>query len=175
MNRKIITGISLGLLFLAFGLISFLVVLTKRHPYFVKKKLRLGALILSISGATVGCFASTCYVPVPPNMFKVDQAISLNDTIVISKAISNSITGKISERSGNTFSYVIFDSSANIVLKDNIQPIDGSFDEDIEEFKIDFGPTILPGRYDLKFYTEPKDSIQNINWYIRSFPLTITE
>jgi hypothetical protein len=105
----------------------------------------------------------------------VDQAVSPGDSIVISKAISDSITGKIIGKSRNTFSFAILDSTDGIVLKENIQPTDGSFDEDIEEFKIDFGPTILPGRYNLKFYTEPKDSIQNFNWYNRSFPLTITE
>jgi len=175
MNRKIIVGISLGLLFLAFGLVSFLVVMTKRHPYFVEKKLRLGALILSISGSSVGCFTTTCYVPAPTNNFHVDQAISSSDSIVIHKSISDTITGTISERSGNTFSYAVFDSANNIVIKDNIQPIDGNFDEDIEEFRICLGPAILQGRYELKFYNEPKDSIKNVDWYGRAFTLTITD
>lgn len=175
MNRKIIAGISLGSLFLAFALISLLVILTKRHPYFVGKKLRLGALILSISGASVGCFTPSCYLSAAPNNFHVDQAIVSSDSIVVHKSISDTITGTISERRGNTFSYVVFDSSNSIILKDNIQPIDGNFDEDIEAFKIGFGPAILPGRYDLKFYNEPKDSIQNVDWYGRSFSLTITD
>lgn len=175
MNRKIIAGISLGILFLAFALASLIVILTNRHPYFVGKKLRLGALILSISGASVGCFTNTCYVPAPTNNVHVDQAIASSDSIVIHKSISDTITGTISERRGNTFSYAVFDSSDSIVLKENIQPSDGNFDEDIEEFKIGIGPTILPGRYDLKFYYEPKDSIQNVDWYERSFSLTIAD
>ncbi len=179
MNNKIIAGVSLGLLFLAFGLVSSLVILTQRHPYFVGKKLRLGAIILSISGASVGCSPPiiSCYMPASRNNFHIDQTINSSDSIVISKANSDTITGKISERDGNTFSYAIFDSSDNIVLKDNIQPIDSAFDEDIEEFKIGLGPTILPGKYDLKFYYVPKDSIQNINGsgYRETFSLTITE
>ena len=175
MNRKFIVGISLGFLFLAFGTVSLLVILTKRHPYFVGKKLRIGALILSISGASTGCFTTTCYAPVPTNNFHVDQAINANDSILIRKSFSDTITGTISERRGNTFSYAIFDSSKNIVQKDNIQPLDGTYDEDIEEFKIGCGPLIHPGKYDLKFYHAPKDSIQNTNWYGRSFSLTITD
>ncbi|HEX2958968.1 MAG TPA: hypothetical protein VHO70_19190 [Chitinispirillaceae bacterium] len=175
MNRKIIAGITIGLLFLAFGLVSLLVILSKRHPYFVAKKLRLGALILSISGASVGCFTTTCYVPAPTNIFHIDQAIASSDSIVIRKSISDTITGTISEREGNTFSYALFDSSDSIILKNNIQPIDVNFDEGIEEFKISLGPSILPGKYDLKFYHVPLDTIQNFDWCARSFSLTITD
>jgi hypothetical protein len=175
MERKLIAGISLGLLFIAFGIVSLLVIMTKRHPFFVGKKLRIGALILSISGVAVGCSTITCYAPVQTNNFYVDQTIAGSDSILIHKSVSDTITGTISERRGNTFSYALFDSSGNIVLKNNIQPIDGSFDEDIEEFKIGFGSSILPGKYNLNFYTVPKDSIQNNNRYERVFYLTITD
>jgi hypothetical protein len=174
MNRKIIAGVSLGLLFTAFGVVSLLVILTKRHPYFVSKKLRLGAIILSLSGASVGCFPATCYVPAPSNLFNVDQTISQTDSIVVSRAASDTITGQIRNRNGNTFSYAIVNSTDSIVLEDNILPVDGTFDEDVEEFKIGFGPAIPTGKYDLKFYTVSKDSIKNGAADVRSFSLTIT-
>lgn len=137
--------------------------------------MRIGALILSISGASAGCITTTCYVPAPTNNFHVDQTVDSSDSIVVRKSISDTITGTISVREGNTFSYVVFDSSKNVVLKDDIQPIDGNFDEDIKKFKIGFGPAILPGKYDLKFYAELKDTIKNADWYGRPFSLTITD
>lgn len=175
MNRKIITILSLGFLFTAFGIISLLVVITKRHPYFVSKKLRIGALIISLSGLSIGCPTNTCYSPAPGNVFQIDQADTKTSTIVINKSVSDSITGKISRRSGNTFSYIVADSSDSIIIKDDVTPIDGTFDEDTEEFLIRVGKTISPGKYELRFFATPKDSVKNINWYERSYPLQITE
>lgn len=175
MERKIITGVSCGLLFAAFAVVSVLVIITKRNPYFVAKKLRLGALILSISGASIGCPTTTCYEPVAPNIIQIDQPMSLSDSIVVNKTLSNSIIGKISEREGNLFSYALVDSLDEAIFKDNILPIDSVFDERVEEFKIDLDSAIVPGQYQLRFFYGPKDSIQNLNWFLRSFPLTVTQ
>jgi hypothetical protein len=175
MERKIIAGIFLGFLFTAFGLVSLLVILTKRHPFFVSKKLRLGAMIISLSGITAGCIPpSTCYVPAPDNVFQIDQADSQTKTIVVSRAVSDTITGRITDRNRDAFSFMILDSLDTIVMKNNISPVDGVFDEDIEEFKIGFGNSLLPGNYSLRFYTVPLDSIQNHDWYDYSCSLTIT-
>jgi hypothetical protein len=175
MTRKIIAAIIFALLITGFVIVSFLVIISNRHPYIVEKKLKLGALLLSLSAVAVGCTEISCYVPALTDSFVIDQAIASSDSIVIKKSISDTITGKISERHSNTFSYAVFDTSDNIIFKENIYPIDGSFDEGIEEFKIDLGPAILPGKYDLRFYTEPQDSIKNTDWYGRSFSLTITD
>jgi hypothetical protein len=176
MERKIITGISLGLLFTAFGLISLLVILTKRHPYFVSKKLRLGAMIISLSGIAAGCLpTTTCYVPAPDNVFQIDQADSQTGAIVVSKAVSDTITGRITARNRDAYSFMIVDSLDTIVMKNNISPVDSVFDEAIEEFKIGFGNSLVPGNYSLRFYAVPMDSIQNRDWYNYSFSLTITD
>lgn len=177
MHGKIIAGTVLGSLFIAFGLVSLLVLLTKRHPYFVGKKLRLGALILSLSGVSAGCIVTpTCYSPAPPpNEFQIDQPNSYNDSIIINKAVSDTITGKIFQRKGDAFSFAIFDPADFMVLKDNILPVDGTFDENIEEFKIGLGQAIQPGYYFLKFYTVSKDSITNNDRYGRSFSLIVKE
>jgi hypothetical protein len=50
-----------------FVAVSFLVWITRRHPYWVRKKLSIGALLLSLTAfATTNCYpARTCYVPRP--------------------------------------------------------------------------------------------------------------
>jgi hypothetical protein len=175
MDKKIIAAISLGLLFTAFGIISLLVIVTKRHPYFVGKKLRLGALIISLTGMSAGCPIVQCYSPVQYNIFRIDQADTQNGLIVIKKSVSDSITGKIYERHGNTFSYIVADSSDSIIIKENLAPEDGAFDENTEEIIVRFGNTIMPGNYELRFYTAPKDSIKNTDWCSMSYPLQITD
>lgn len=182
MNRKIVFGISLGLLFAAFGVISLLVIITRRHPYFVGAKLRLGALILSLSSAVVGCNTTSCYSPVATcydavmtNEFDIDQMDLQTSSIIINKAITDTITGKVYDREGNTFTYTISDSSDSIILKGNILPADGAFDDSTETFKIGFGHAIPSGQYNLRFYAEPVDSIRNNAAYRQSFSLTVTD
>ncbi|HEX2959387.1 MAG TPA: hypothetical protein VHO70_21310 [Chitinispirillaceae bacterium] len=147
MDRKIITAITLGLLFAVFGLISFLVFISNRHPYFVEKKLHLGALILSLSGAAIGCKTISCYIPVQPNIITIDKSTFSSDTIVINNTETDSITGNIGERSGNTFSYAVLDSSGRIITKSNILPADGTFDESTEDFSFKFNASFTPGNY----------------------------
>jgi hypothetical protein len=186
MERKIALGISLGVLFIAFGIISLLVILTKRHPYFVAKKLRLGALIISLSGFAAGCSGGapkpvvSCYTSADELVFSIDQADSLTGSIVLHKGISDTITGKIRTTFGNeiyrdSFAYAIIDSANSIVFKNDILSNDGAFDGKEEEFKIGLGNAVMPGTYEIRLYDVPRDSIKIEGWYVKYFPLTIME
>jgi hypothetical protein len=172
MDRKIITTIALGFLFAGFVLISFLVIISKRHPWFVEKKLRLGALILSLSGAAIGCTTISCYSPAPSNRIYVDKGILSSDTILINNTGTDVITGNISNRSGETFSYAVLDSSDRIITKANFLPVDGTFNESTEEFSIKLNTSLSPGKYKLNFYEFPADSIES-GYILRSYFLKI--
>jgi hypothetical protein len=171
MDRKLITALVLGFLFSGFGLISFLVIISQRHPWFVEKKLRLGALILSLSGAAIGCTATSCYSPVPLNMVTIDKSLLVGDTIFINNPGTTFITGTILQRSGTAFSYAVLDSSDRIIFKVNILPVDGTFDESTEEFSINLDSTLPSGKYKLNFYEYTADSIENENSNQQAFPL----
>ena len=94
MNRKIVISVFLFFLFIAFGLVSFLVILNKATSSLVKSKLKLGAIILSLSGVTSGCFTTTCYA-IPENQFSIDQVSGPGDTIIVINPASDTISGKI--------------------------------------------------------------------------------
>ena len=177
MEKKLITAAAFGLLCAVFALVSLLVILTKRHPFFVAKKLRLGALLISLSGAAAGCSTPTptCYDPVGYNYIEVDQINTQNYSISLNRSVSDTVTGKIYSRRGTMFSYAVCNSADSIVSKDNIPPFDGAFDENTEEFKIGLDRTIPAGDYDLRFYQVSKDSIQNSRLYIRSIPIIISD
>ncbi|NLD92413.1 MAG: hypothetical protein GX639_07060 [Fibrobacter sp.] len=66
LERKIVTGILICGVVTVFIVVSALVVLTGRNPFFVKKKLAVGALLLSLSTIMSGCKCSpggivSCY------------------------------------------------------------------------------------------------------------------
>jgi hypothetical protein len=182
MEKKIAVLVSLGCLFLAFGVLSLLVIFTKRHPYFLAGKLRLGALIISLSGAAVGCGTSTCYSPVvtcydpmPENSFTITQVDQKTQSIIMSKSGPDTLSGNIFGRSGSAFSYAVVDSSNSAALKGDIAPADGAFDESNEDFRIVLGHSLAPGSYQLRLFTVPGDSIQDFDSFRQSYPLTITE
>ena len=174
MKRKLFAAISISLLFVVFGLISFLVILTKRHPFFVKSKLKIGALIISLSGAAAGCFTTTCYSPVPDNYFQIDQYDSQIGMLLLNRAVSDTITGEIRARNNTAYSYTIRDSSYSIFAKDNLKPLDGVFDKSTEEFQIVVGNQIPSGDYNLTFYSAAVDSIDNAQ-IVDQFSLRITD
>jgi hypothetical protein len=176
MDQKIVTSASVFFLFLAFGIISLLVILTRRHPYFVSRKLRLGAVLLSLTGSSVGCVAPvSCYLPALHNVITIDQVNPQTSEIVLDRATSDTLTGSIRDRLGTAFSYAVFDSLDTLVKKDDIQALDGAFDADSEAFKIGFGHSVPAGDYTLRLYSVPKDSIQNHAWENRSYPLIIID
>jgi hypothetical protein len=180
MNRKIIAGVTLGMLMVAFGAVSVLVVLSKRHPFLVEKKLKLGALILTLSGviSASGCgspFAPhvMCYAPISYNQITIDRYDYSTGSIAARR--TDTLTGAIDMRSDTAFSFGITDTTGYILFKDDLHPADGSFDESAEEFSIGIPASIFPGNYELRFYSMPKDSIRNGAFYLQEFRLTVTE
>lgn len=180
MTRKIITATAITLLFTAFAVVSLLVVVTKRHPFFIEKKLHIGALILTLSTFTAGCRGAIgpevmCYDPGPSNVITIDNAHLQADTIIVNKTLNPAISGIIEMRSGSTFSYAITDTSRTFTCKENLQPCDGAFDESTEEFSIPIAHQITPGEYQLHFFASPKDSLKNDAWKLQTFSLVVTE
>jgi hypothetical protein len=179
MEKKIVVGISLGLLFVAFGFVSFLVIISKRHPYFVAKKIRVGALILSLSGIAVGCFGySTCYlVEGSPafikDFFHIDQAAAETNRITVSFANSDFITGWKNESGFHPYAYMIIDVWQRIIMKGAVVPSGGASDGKKGEFRIPLGHALKPGLYELRLYTVALDSLEKYDWYYQSFPLKV--
>jgi len=179
MDHKAVTAMSVFFLFVAFGVVSLLVILTKRHPYFVSKKLRLGAVLLSLTCSSAACIGPgplvSCYLPALQNQINVDQANSETGEIVLNRATSDTLSGEIRDRNGTSFSYAVLDSTDSLIKKDDITALDGAFDADSEAFKIGLGRSVAAGTYTLRFYSVPKDSIQNHDWEDRSYPLKIID
>lgn len=99
MEKKISTVMVFLLLIMAFWAVSVLVIITKRNSWLVRKKLRIGALLLSLGGVAAGCGVppvSSCYVmPAPVNEFVIDDADNESKEIVVSRSGSGEIYGRV--------------------------------------------------------------------------------
>jgi hypothetical protein len=64
MNNTFLKYVTLALVGAAFVVVSVLIIFLGDRPELIRKKLRLGALIIAINGVAVGAGCSSCYDPV---------------------------------------------------------------------------------------------------------------
>jgi hypothetical protein len=174
-DNKYLHPVLVVLLFIAFAIVSFLIILNKNNPSLLKKKLKIGALLITLTSVTGGCQDSivTCYDPIPSDMFYLDQ-VSQGNEISVNLKDKDYLSGRIENRNYNRYSFMISGKKDTLVQKDNLNALDGAFDEKTEEFKINLKGDIPSGSYTLKFYSCEKDSISDTKFYRSSFLLNIT-
>lgn len=154
MNKKeLLTPFLLVGLGLAFAFVAFAVFLSNgRSKKWVARKMKIGALLLTISAAA-SCdpFITTCYdMPPPPNTMWVNGLTENGLELFLDT--SHVITGTVEERQSENFSFSISNAENTKVQADSILPVDGKFDNYTEEFKIELDTNMLPGTYLLKLF-----------------------
>ncbi len=130
---------------------------TGGHHFFVRHKLRIGALMLTLAGtATTGCVTRTCYEPVyddddstqgDTNVMAID-GYNDGDTIEVDLSADNTLTGTITNPDGQAFSFAILDGE-EVIQVAAIESIDGAFDQQVETFEIAIDPGLAAGTFTL--------------------------
>ena len=147
MNDKLI---KMGILFgvaVAFGVVSIIVIATKgKSNYFIAKKLKLGAVIIGLTGTLSGCVPPTCYAPISGSEIYLEEIIQ-TDKIVL----SGTILRKFEEFD---FSYrVVNEKNLNeVIASGEIKPLDGELNSEEEKFEIKLNKELLNGRCRIIFY-----------------------
>jgi hypothetical protein len=169
-KQSVFLSIALVGLGAAFAVLSVLVWLSRGHPAVIRHKLRIGALLISVSamltaGAT-GCIAVTgedgpdavvsCYLPAPPrNQVSVDGM--KGDKLTVFLDVNREVTGHIWYSDKWAFSFRVADQLDNPVQVGDLQPTDGAFDEYSEAFVLVLDRDLPAGEHDLDFYMGPAD------------------
>lgn len=164
----------------AFFIISLLVTLTKgKNPYLIKRKLRLGGMLLYFTAIGTGCDlprGSSCYDPEPENRFLLGKTYEW-DTVEINLNDSTRLSGNIFNRTKDVYSYGIFKTdSLNkdlILQKGEILPLDGKFDSSTEKFELQLSPDLDSGLYSLRFFLHESSKIDSIDYSYTKFTLKI--
>lgn len=152
-DNKMLIGIFVGTLYITFIIISLFVFISNKHPFFIKYKLKIGALILSLTGTIInGCDTSTsCYAPAirPQESLIIDSIYVKDNVITFYKNMPTSLEGKIYNRECSMFYYTVVDFQNEIIEGAEIIPLDSIIDEAEEEFEIVFSDTIPIGEFTL--------------------------
>jgi hypothetical protein len=159
MNKKeLITPIAIISLSIIFALVSFAVYLTKGNSAFwISKKFKIGALLLTFTSIMACRPPVTCYEPIPQDWITLDSINWETSEVLLDSSENEIITGKISSITDSVYSYSFADSLGNEIFKENLQAIDGKFDEDEEEFTVPLGNSLFPGKYMIYFYNSVKE------------------
>ena len=151
-KRELFTPLVVAGLAVAFIVVSALVYLSRGNPGLVRRKLRLGGMLLAITGAVNGCGTSMCYDVASPNEFALSD-IRSDGAVHLDLPGSNKVAGVIYQRQGDRFSFRLLDTQDAVVQKADIPALDGAFDDNMEEFELAIRPDLATGTYKLSFYT----------------------
>lgn len=152
-KENIITPVIVIGLSLAFITVSLLVSVFYKNPKLIKAKLKIGALIITLTAcsSTYSFSQKTCYKPsLTREIISVDSQ-SENSTITIHEN-DKELTGKIANLSSTDYSFSISDTLGKTIQKGTLKAIDGKFDTDEENFIIHFGK-LKEGQYVLKIFS----------------------
>jgi len=173
-KENIITPIIVIGLSLAFITVSLLVSVLNGNSKLVKAKLKIGALIITLTAfVNTNSFSQkTCYktTAISAETISFDTQ-SENLTIKIHEG-DKVLSGKIENFESNQYFFTISDSADKVIHKGEAKAIDGKFDSDKENFEIHLGK-LTTGNYALKIFSskEKYDS----NYYTYKASLIVEE
>jgi hypothetical protein len=161
-KKEISASILIAGITLLFLLASFALFLYKgKSQFWTKKKMELGAILLTIStlNTTVSCSEEeyvNCYIAAEAidwiSLRNYNAELNLNET--------KELEGIIQYRSSENYFYSIenkYDST--IIISDRLRPKDGSFNDSTELFTIELDRSLKTGNYTLNIYNKHPDSI----------------
>lgn len=175
MRKELWVPLVFVVLSIAFVAVSLLVVVTRgRSASLIRKKLALGAMILSLTGTVTGtgCLVS-CYEPPPECTTDLSFEGAFVETadgvyrwrLTVDPGLDPALHGEISHDfcaagEGETvFSYRLVDPHWVEIQRGDIVPEDGAFDDEIESFSIELPADLAPGEYRLRVHTVRAEEI----------------
>lgn len=172
--RQIIVFIGIAFLTIAFSLVSLALYLSKgKSKYWTTKKMKFGAIILSLTAmtATQSCNTfTTCYESDIQNYIYLKENLKTLNLKTITK-----LSGTINNRTGDTFSYKLQNEKIDSIFQiENIVADDGAFDEYDEDFTLNLNQNLVSGSYILKFYDIEKSKIDNISLPLNEYRFQIS-
>ncbi len=179
LERKIVAGILMCGVVAVFVVVSVLVKLTGRNPFFVKKKLAVGALLLSLSAIMSGCKGSgpggivSCYIPALEERVTIDGI--RNGQIFLNRKVTDTLHCIITERLSCHYSVIIMDSLNTVVKNETVFSDTSSSLDDTIIFSIVCEKGITQGTYSLRLYNQVADSVKSVDDYRFIYTLKIVD
>ncbi len=168
-RRELWVPLAVAILTLTFLLVSWLVRLSRGNPWLMRRKLRLGAILLGLTWAAAGCTPDptspesdprgTCYYPAPRDHVTFDLRFYSDHGLVLDLAQGSALTGTIEGHTANAYAFLLLDSGSREIQRGDVQPLDGAFDAAFEPFRLEIKPDRLPAAATLRICKGPAGTI----------------
>jgi hypothetical protein len=149
----------------AFALVSWLVWASRGHPWLIRRKLRLGALLLGLTWSASGCDSQdwvTCYEPAlpdQPDMVSFDAQFRQGSGLRLDLDTGRKLHGQMENRSAEHYSFQLVADDASELARGELVADDGSFDTATEAFSLLLSGRILPAQAILRLYRQSAGDI----------------
>lgn len=160
---------------LAFTLVSWLVRLSGGHPWLIRRKLRLGAVLLGLTWSAAGCNGPgsvTCYLPALEDDVHFDAPFVSSAGLTLDLAAGSELTGEIFGPTSDVYAFQLLAADDTEVRRGDLVATDGAFDESEEAFRIVLDPAGLPATGTLRLYRGAAAVIQP-GELMTQLPLTV--
>lgn len=171
MDKKWVGLFVFGGLAAAFVIVSALVVLSRRNPWFVAKKLRIGGMLLGLTAmTTLTACPATCYMPALV-IEEITFDSSVGKTITVDNVTNLQLNGTFSNRTESADCYFLRDEFNRLMGQGDIASLNGPRTTILESFKIPVDSNLSPGTYQLLIY---RGSLSNLSGMVEQFSLQLT-
>ena len=150
---------------LVFALICLLVRLSRGHPWLIRRKLAVGALLLSLTWVGSGCsnddIPAECYAPlVESDVFLFDPPFQGDGALLLDLAAGARLTGTVRHCDTTGFAYrLLVAADEQELARGAVAPADGAFDGETEGFVLDLEGRAAPGTFWLEIHRGTPDAI----------------
>lgn len=137
-----------------FGAVCVGLWLSRGNHWWLKRKLRIGALMLTLTGVANGCTcADSCYITIA-NQITLEGNYS-GAELILDLADGHRLSGKVESSrldEDAPVPFQVLDLHGDLVQAGALVPKDGAFDERTEKFLLDVRADTQPGEYQIDIY-----------------------
>lgn len=182
MNKKdIIAPVAYISISVVFAIVCLAVYFSKgKSAYWIKKKFKLGGLLLTFTSVTSCVHVGTCYdsgedyVDPQNNLSFNSESHFYKNEFIFDSIQTKKIAGGILNTSSTKYSTSITDTTGDVIYKVNLQSYDGIFDEYAESFYFSIDTNLTVGKYFLNFHLTDTENQSN-NTIFKNYNLKITK
>jgi hypothetical protein len=127
--------------------------LSRGNHWWLKRKLRIGALMLTLTGVANGCTCASCYTG-PASVITLDGQYS-GAELVLDLASGTRIQGKVEHSildEDAPIPFHLLEMDGGLVQVGALVAKDGAFDERTEKLYLDLRADTQPGYYEIEIY-----------------------
>lgn len=153
MKKELWAPLALAGLAVIFGGVCLGLWLSRGDQWWLKRKLRIGALMLTLTGVANGVACTSCYAGVASVITLAGQ--HTGSDLVLDLADGTRIAGKIEHNTLDDYAVIpfnLFDPDGGLAQAGTLVAKDGAFDESSEKFFLDLRADTQPGGYEINIY-----------------------